>query len=293
MPPMNPLLARALGGLGAAGAGLAAAAGAMALGGLLREAVGYNKKGLNYNAKFPADLNDQYSIAIRFYAYQRQDFSSVGSALLLDTIRLPLPTNLVDGYSINYQNEEVSTAIGSATEALRGNSVGGIGDIGSRVLNAAAGIGIAGAAGALGKLDAASTAAQVFNGIAPNPFHVVAFKSPEYKSYQFSWRLFPRTKEEALAAIKIVETIRFHSLPDKSPSAGGAVLTYPSLVKLQMIAKGTDLYPFKYGVVKNCSFNYAPDGVPSFHTDGLPSAIDIQLQIQEIEYFLKSSLGSS
>jgi hypothetical protein len=81
--------------------------------------------------------------------------------------------------------------------------------------------------------------------------------------------------------------------PDRSSGVGGAILSWPSLVKCQVVAKGAELYPFKYGVIKDCAFNFAPDGAPSFFRDGRPTAVDFKVTIQEVEYFLKSSMGSS
>lgn len=269
------------------------------LGKAISNAIGYNTKAFAAGPLvFPADLNTEYSIVLRFYAYSRQNFMSIGTLSPLDRIRLPIPTNLTDGYSVNYSNEDLSSAIGGATGALTGLSgaIGGgdVAGVASRLGNAVSAVTAAGTVAAVGALSSAGgSAAQAFLGVAPNPFTTVMFKSPEYKGYQFSWRLFPRTPQEAETVTKIINTIRFHALPDASPTMGGAILTYPSLIKAQIIAKGQELYPFKYGVIKSCSFNYAPDGAPSFHKDGKPSAVDIQIQIQEIEYFLKSSMGSS
>lgn len=266
------------------------------IGKIISNAIGYNTKAFAAGPLiFPADLNTDYSIILRFYAYSRQDFMSIGTLSPLDRIRLPIPTNLTDGYSINYTNEDIGGAIGGATGALSGLS-GAVGAAGaaSKLAGAASAVVATGGLAAASALSSGvGSAVQSFMGVAPNPFTTVMFKSPEYKGYQFSWRLFPRTPQEAETVTKIINTIRFHALPDSSPGMGGAILTYPSLIKAQILTKGQELYPFKYGVIKSCSFNYAPDGTPSFHRDGKPSAVDIQIQVQEIEYFLKSSLGSS
>lgn len=239
------------------------------------------------NLQFPANLGSSYFMNLRFYAYQRQDINSIGTAAPLTTLRLPIPTNLADSQGVEYGQEALGTALGGGANALAGNGLTpqGLG-------GAAAAAGVGGIAGGLSALGVANLVSAKF-GITANPFMTVLFKAPRYKEYDFAWRFYPRNAGESAQLKAIVEAIKYHMLPDVYTGAGGAILSYPSLVKAKIIAGGTELYPFKYGVVTNYSFNYAPDGVPSFHKQGKPTAIDVKITIQEVEYFLKNSLGSS
>jgi len=119
------------------------------------------------------------------------------------------------------------------------------------------------------------------------------FKSPNYRTYNFSWRFYPRNPQESQSLMSLIKTIRFNQLPQRSQAVGGAVLTYPSLIRVNLITGNSKLYPFKYGVIENSSFNYAPEGVPSFHRDGKPSTVDVSFNVKEVEYFLKDSFGGS
>jgi hypothetical protein len=242
------------------------------------------------NYSFPEDLNSSYYLMFNFCAYTRQDLNSIGTAPIVAQVRLPIPASLTDSYGVNYSEEELSTGIAAASGAALG------GDLGSL-----AGIGVAGALSSMAnatKLGRAAIGAggpvvSALSGYSLNPFLTVMFKSPQYKQYQFGWRLFPKNNAESAKIQSITNLIRYHMLPDRSGGFGGAILSWPSLVRCQIIAKGSELYPFKYGVIKDLSVNYAPDGAPSFFKDGKPTAVDIKLTIQEVEYFLKSNMGSS
>jgi hypothetical protein len=254
---------------------------------------------------FPGDLNSSYYMNIAFYEYRREDLNSIGSANRLASMRLPIPNNLVDNYGANYDDEPLNTALAATTDAALGGDIASLGGLGV----------LAGVSGALGAAGAAAAArggltglaadvagaaasagapvASAMTGLSLNPFLTVMFKSPQYKQYNFSWRLYPKTNQEAQEIANMVTLTRYHMSPDRSSGVGGAILSWPSLVKCQIFAKGAELYPFKYGVIKDCAFNFAPDGAPSFFRDGRPTAVDFKVTIQEVEYFLKSSMGSS
>jgi hypothetical protein len=256
-------------------------------------------------AIFPSDLNSKYYMMLNFCEYQRENLNQVGTAYTVDSIRLPIPNNLMDGYSVEYGEEEIGTAAGAA---FNGSSIlGPLSGVVGGALGSAAGAAVSagisnvlsqGGPGAVSGASSAASLASISLGKTSNPFMTVMFKNPKYKTYEFSWRLHPRNSAESQQLKNIVNAVKYHMLPDRSSGlggAGGAVLSYPSLVRCQIIAGDSELYPFKYGVVRDCAFNYAPDGVPSFYKNskGAPSAIDLKIGIEEVEYFLKSSMGSS
>lgn len=249
------------------------------------------------NYTFPKDLNSDYFLMFNFCEYTREDLNSIGSAPTVAQVRLPIPTNITDAYGVTYAEEQLNTAIAGSVNATAGLDFGSLLGIGAGSFVAGA-LAKAKAAGGLQAdfahaAGAALPVASALSGLSLNPFSTVMFKSPQYKQYQFGWRLFPKNINESQEMQGIAELIRYHMLPDRSGGFGGAVLTWPSLIRCQIIAKGVELYPFKYGVVKDLSLNYAPDGAPSFYNSGKPTAMDLKVTIQEVEYFLKSSRNSS
>jgi hypothetical protein len=236
---------------------------------------------------FPSNLDQNYYMDLKFFAYSRQSPMAIGSLVPLDTIRLPIPASLNDTFSITYGEEEIGTSLGGAAEALTGTETQGM----ASALGAI-GAAITGGASEAAKKLGLGAAVSAFTGTTANPFMTVLFKSPVYKTYSFTWRLFPRNSSEAQTILNIIQTVKYHALPDAIGSLGGAVLSYPSLAMLNIYAK-KELYPFKYAVIENCTFNYAPDGAPSFYKDGSPTAVELRISFKEVEYFLKSNMGQS
>ena len=235
--------------------------------------------------RFPADLNDKYYMSISFSEYKRTDLLKAGGGAALGNIYLPIPNNLSDTFSVSYDTEPVGAALGAGADAIAGVIGGG---------NAAAGIGAAAsglAASALNNApDNLKTLGSAFLGQTINPFLTVLFKNPNYKEYSFSWRMYPRNQNDMLELLYIVRQIKYNMLPSQVSGSGGSILSYPSLVQCMINTPAGELYPFKQGVVKNATIHYGPDGGPSFHKDGQPSAVDLKIDIQEVEYFLREDI---
>lgn len=228
--------------------------------------------------KFPSNLSANNYMLVNFYQYQRQSPLAVGSAAQRGSLKLPIPANIVDAQSVNYVEEEIGTALGGLSQgAMGGTDLGGFGAVPA-----------GGGAAALNKaFPGLATLGGVKFGVSANPFLTVLFKTPNYREYDFSWRFFPRNQAESRTLEAIYKSVKYHMVPAANKGFGGALLTYPSLVKVVIVAGNRPLIPFKYGVVKSAAFNFAPDGVPSFHKAGQPTAVDFRMQIQEVEYFLK------
>lgn len=226
---------------------------------------------------FPADLTPSYRFTMDFYQYSRESLLSIGNLGSVGQITLPIPTNLSDSFNVTYETESVGTALGAGVEGLASSGFG------AGAADAAKGY----VASAALRDSTFGALASAFMGQTANPFMTVLFKSPNYKEYSFSWRLFPRNQLESNRIIDIVNAVKYHMLPSYVGGMGGSVFTYPSLIKCAVFSKGGPIYPFKYGVIKNATFNYAPDGTPSFHKDGRPSAVDLKIDMQEVEYFIR------
>jgi len=241
------------------------------------------------SGQFPSNLSARYYCALEFFKYSRADMNKIGTATRQHIWKVPIPVNLVDAQGVSFGEEALGTALGGAGSALMGHDPNAAS---SKIGEAGKALGIGGAAGALDALGLANIASAAF-GITANPFLTVLFKSPNYRTYSMSWRFYPRNQQESQSLFSLSQTLRWHQLPERQAIGGGAVLGYPSLIKPTLVAGGGQLYPFKYGVIENSSINYAPDGVPSFHNNGRPTAVEISISVKEVEYFLKNSFGGS
>jgi len=249
---------------------------------------------------FPETLGSYpFWMTFSFYSYKRPIFGQ--SQKLTDTgaIRLPLPNSLVDDQGVTYAQENAGMVVGAALNQFAA-APGGTG-----IAGAAATIGGAalagGAAKKLGLTDALSeknlNLAGQFAGVAVNPFLTVMFQSPQYKKHTFTWRLSPTNEKESQTLNNIITALRYNQLPDTTGALGGALLTYPNIVQLNVSNGGISpqsplLLTFKPAVIDNLSINFTPSNQPSFFgSTGKPTEVEIRISLLEIEFFLQRDYG--
>ena len=88
---------------------------------------------------------------------------------------------------------------------------------------------------------------------------------------------------------------KFNMLPDTSGAIGGTLLSYPNIVQVTASngSSGYWTYLFKPAVVESMQVNFAPQGQASFFgTTNAPTAVEIRLNLHEIEFFLQRDYGT-
>ena len=246
---------------------------------------------------FPERLAQQdFWMSFSFYEYQRPTFA--GNPVLQDkgTIRLPLPNQLVESQGVRYAEKELNAGAGAALNDIAGSMNSG-GDVKSGIASAAAKASAGFVVGQAAKLLGGNNGAAIgqLAGVALNPWLTVMFESPEYRTHTFSWTLTPTNERESRTIAQMITTFKFNMLPDSSGAIGGTLLSYPNIVQISINkARGEYWnYIFKPGVIKTFAVNYAPAGQPSmFNRTNAPTAIQISMTIQEIEYFLQRDYGA-
>ena len=268
--------------------------------------------------QFPDDIG-KYYMSMKFYQYKRP---SVFAKLTLTTdnfLVLPLPVNLTDSYSLNYNPETQSGAAGYAAEALTAAGIDGINPAGAvldnttsaiaSVVGANSGLDVSGAmkaaAGELGSAGntlsgaaVAGGAAGLINlanqttlgraglqalGIAENPYLTVVFGGPTFKTHTFQWLLSPRTASETANLTTIINMFKKAAHPDLA--SGTAAFIYPNIVQMEIKPTDTQthMYTFKKCVITNIRADYTP-GQPAFFGDtSAPVQVVLTIQFQEIE----------
>jgi hypothetical protein len=239
--------------------------------------------------QFPLDLtdteNEGFFISLRFVRYVKRAISQQKTIEDQGLILLPIPNELNDTTSLNYSNESLGPLLGAGVEAaqlalsrplLAIDAVIDAGEVAARQV----------AENYVSPNLGAATSA--LSGIAINPFMTAVFKNPEFKTHSFSWKFYPRNKKETDELKKIIDTMKFHILPDIQTQAG-VLFEYPEMLLIKLHPNDEYTYKFKPSVVKNLTVNFAPDGGPSFfyNSNGAPTAVEIKMQCQEIEYFTK------
>jgi hypothetical protein len=259
------------------------------------------------NLKFPSDLkSDVPYISMQFKEYTRRSIYDQPFYNEVMKINLPVPSNLVEQTNIQYSTENLGSIVGSVVEGLSAIGTGTAGNIATGGLTIASGIGAGILPSTIARLlssttripeqasealvSSATQAISVLSGITTNPFQAVLFKSPSFRSHQFSWTLIPKSRAESEVINNIIQTFRYHSLPGVS-NFGGVFFSYPEILEINFRPTDTYLYKFKPCVVDSIRVNFAPNQ-PSFYKSSLaPTAVEFSITVQEIEIWTKSDFN--
>ena len=117
-----------------------------------------------------------------------------------------------------------------------------------------------------------------------NPNMELLFKKPTLRPFEFTFKLAPRSKQEAKQVIGIIRTFKQSMAVIRSES--NLFLKTPHTYKLQYKHRGTDhpfLNKFKECALMNMSVNYTPDGNYATYEDGVMTAYEMRLSFTEIE----------
>lgn len=128
-------------------------------------------------------------------------------------------------------------------------------------------------------------------GIVPNSNMELLFNSPKLRSFEFSWRMSPRSEKEAKNVRRIIRFFKQGMAPRKlgatAAGAASALLGSPNVFKLQY--KTADDKPisglnrFKLCALTGFSVNYTPDGQWSAYDKGQPVSVNIGMGFTELE----------
>lgn len=251
---------------------------------------------------FPKDNLGRYYCAFEFRKYERPAPQMVATPIALKTIFLPIPRNLVETHGIQYENTPLGTTGAIADSLQKGGE--GLG----KAMGATAGDVLLKNLQKINPLDSnagnvAATFIQQAYGFATNPHLSVLFKGGTLREHTFRWLFAPESPAESQELKEIINDFRRFSLPTFFGDTT-AVFDYPKMCKVRFFpwASGNpngannpdDLYTIKQSMIKNIVVNYAPNGIPSFFagTD-LPTMIELEVQLQEIEYFTAEDYGGA
>lgn len=240
--------------------------------------------------QFPAD-RAKYYMTLDQSVFSRNTsnyLTGVNFALESENkITLPMPQQMVDNHSVSYEQTEIGNFTGAAVEAgisaLTGDAAGAFTNAFQTLAGGLASVISTALKNATG-FDT-TLAARAATGLAPNQFLTVLLKGPQYKKYEFSWKLSPRNEAESESIRKIIALLNNSMAPGLT--GGGAFFTFPKVFKVGFSNEGV-LYRFKPSVLENMTINYAPSGAPAFYSrTGAPDTVELRLQFLEIEFWLK------
>ena len=135
-----------------------------------------------------------------------------------------------------------------------------------------------------------------------NPMLELLYTSPEFRTFQFDFLMFPRSEKEALEVQNIINKLRFHQAPELVKNSGGFFLYPPSEFDISFYYNGQvnpNIPKISTCVLTNITTDYAPGGFAAYEVEGepfarlgrtgMPVGIRLSLSFKETEYLVKGS----
>ena len=158
---------------------------------------------------YPVDM--KYYTTFKFLKYRRILATDKPTEAYTAVIVLPMPSNLNESHSLDYETANLGALLGAGTEFAT-SSIRNFQDVpGVRDREEASAKGLlAGAAVAIGtsmfgKKEALAAAARRATGLTPNPYQAVVFQNVNLRSHSFTYRFAPNSFEELQTVKKIIK----------------------------------------------------------------------------------------
>ena len=241
---------------------------------------------------------------------------------ILGSIIMQMPANIQDGNAVDYGESKMNTLMGAAA-GLIGSTIEGGGEalaamvkgdkegyqnavnnmtgemkntVGtdSSIMDAAAQFAnVKATSAAIGALGGNVSAADLLarqTGQIFNPNMELLFNGPTLRSFSFSFKMTPRSPEEAQECKNIIRSFKSNMAP-KTKNTGsiggsGMFLKTPNVFELRYKKGGRDhpfLHRFKQCFLTNVSVNYTGEGVYTTYDDATPVSMQIDLSFKELE----------
>jgi len=225
-----------------------------------------------------------------------------GAGTTMGAIYLPMPSNIQDGNSVSYgeeqlsyfaseglqatadaMNQDIGKAIKGDTEAINAGMTRGLEllkkkgfqDVVIKSLAADA-VSIFGGNISLNSL-LARESGQIIN-----PNLELLFSGVTLRTFKFSFKMTPRSTTERDQIKKIIRSLKKNMAPTQAED----FLTTPNLFQIKYM-KGPNLHPFLYTFktcfLKDMSVNYTGENVYATYHDGTPVSMTMDLTFQERE----------
>ena len=222
------------------------------------------------------------------------DKRSIGSVIL------PIPGGIQDGQSVTWGESSMPPIdMAKANAALTGVTKGlgeMVGEIGNMAGNLAGAVDdnsdalaavIAGMAAGAGNMLTRTT------GAIANPNMELLFGGPSLRTFSFQFQLSPRSKKEAMEAIKIIRFFKQGMAPIRTKSM--LFMKSPHTFKLSYRKSANEeqkyLNKFKECALGTFGVNYAPNGNYSTFEDGVMTAYQISMTFRELNPIYNDDYG--
>ncbi len=212
-------------------------------------------------------------------------------------IVLPIPTNLVEQFNMQYNEKKYGTVLGFLEKAgafdidtlstmAAGQQAGidktrdyvqGIINEGKNTNSKLLGAVQFGVRTVLGDAIVLS-AVEKATGAVLNPYQALQFDGIQLRAHTFSYRFSPKSESEAAALKEIINEFKIRMHPEKD----GLLLTYPDVCQIGFAPDSAMPYKFEQSFLESMTVNYAPSNTPAFFKGGqYPAEIEVTLNFRE------------
>ena len=230
------------------------------------------------------------------------------------TILLQIPSQVQDGNSVNYGESEMNTVVGAGIQAaMRGGEAFGkdisegkffesFGSVGEELKEAYKGADLnkdtlralfnsqiaSSIVGAFGANVSVNQILQRQSGQSFNPNMELLFNGPTLRSFRFSFKMTPRSQEEAEQCKLIIRSFKMNMAPKVTSGRGkqSLFLNTPNVFELRYKSGYKNhpfLHKFKQCFLQDISVNYTGEGVYATYENREPVSMIMDLTFKELE----------
>ena len=227
---------------------------------------------------------------------------------LIRTIILPIPSNVQDGNTVNYEDSRLNGLTGAVASAASGLMNASFSNLGENIEDVTKTFGknmggagtaqdlinkffVSQAAGLVGGNLSVNSLLAREQGAIFNPNMELLFNGPTIRSFRFQFKMTPRNQKEGQEVRKIIREFK-RSMAPKVTAVGGPsgsnnlFLKTPDVFELTY-RQGKEthkfLNKFKQCVLQDISVNYTGEGTYATYDDGTPVSIIMDLTFKELE----------
>ncbi len=208
-------------------------------------------------------------------------FSKDTTYRIADVIALYLDKPPTVKYSMDYKDTDLGTMAGILGDFNILPEQGGMMD--AMLMKAAS---VPAIFGAVNVQDVISASA----GVSLNPFKEAIFRAVNFRTFDFTYRFFPKSREESDSIKKIIDLFKFHMHPELSES--NLFFIYPAEFEITYFygaARNPYFHKIAPCVLKDMEVTYGGEQFAAF-PDGHPAEINMTLRFQESEILTKASI---
>jgi len=227
---------------------------------------------------------------------------------LIRSIILPIPSNVQDGNTVNYEDSRLNGLTGAVASAASGLMNASFSNLGENIENVTKEFGknmggagtaqdlinkffVSQAAGLVGGNLSVNSLLAREQGAIFNPNMELLFNGPTIRSFRFQFKMTPRNQKEGQEVRQIIREFK-RSMAPKVTAVGGPpgnnnlFLKTPDVFELTYRQGQRDhkfLNKFKQCVLQDISVNYTGEGTYATYDDGTPVSMIMDLTFKELE----------